>query len=106
MGKITPGNHQILNTTQSITFAKYNHGIDTRFGQEKADWLVLEDFNKYITRMNYLHMLQSQRVSPLLKEQIAKKIIYNEDEPYLAICIKAGGLMSGSDFDDDDFDKI
>lgn len=104
-GKILPAKHQVLNITKPITSVQINHGIDMRYDQESIDLLLLEKYHKDLTRKNYLYALESQRISPILKEQIAKKVIYDGDDPCLAMYLKSGGLMSGSDFDDDDFDN-
>ena len=102
---IKPGSHQIMDNASrpsSYTF-DFNHGIDTRFPQENTTAVDLERIHNHMEKLEYIHVLQSNRYSDLVKEQVTKHVLYNDDDPCLMMYLKEGGLYSGTGFDDDDF---
>ena len=63
----------------------------------------MEKFHNNMNRLKYLHVLQSDQYSSLVKEELSKHVMYNHEEPCLVMYLKAGGFYSGTGFDDDDF---
>lgn len=84
------------------SFFTQNHGIDTRYPQEPDNTAYLEEMKRHYYHFSLMRTLQDDRVSPLLKAEIAKDILY--PERVLLPSLTAGGLMDGSDFDGSDFD--
>ena len=56
-----------------------------------------------MNKLDALRVLQSNKYSIHVKEELSKKVVYDEIDPCLAMYLRSGGLMEGSDFDDDDF---
>lgn len=96
------GIHKTMRDPPPSFFTQY-HGIDTRYPQEPDNTAYLEEMKRHYYRFGLMRTLQDDHVSPLLKAEIAKDILY--PERVLLPSLAAGGLMDGSDFDDDDFDK-
>jgi hypothetical protein len=96
------GIHKTMRDPPPSFFTQY-HGIDTRYPQEPDNTAYLEEIKQHCYRFGLMRTLQDDNVSPLLKAEIAKDILY--PERVLLPSLAAGGLMDGSDFDDDDFDK-
>jgi len=101
------GSHDILGSSRAPTYTlEMNHGIDTRFPQEKTTPEFMEKFHNNMNRLEYLHVLQSDQYSSLVKEELSKHVMYNHEEPCLVMYLKAGGFYSGTGFDDDDFTPL
>ena len=102
---IKPGSHQIMDNASrpSSYTCDFNHGIDTRFPQENTTTVDLERIHSHIEKLEYIHVLQSNRYSEFVKAELSKHIFYNHEDPFLVMYLKAGGLYSGTGFDDDDF---
>ena len=96
------GIHKTMRDPPPSFFTQY-HGIDTRYPQEPDNTAYLEEMKRHYYRFGLMRTLQDNNVSSLLKAEIAKDILY--PERVLLPSLAAGGLMDGSDFDDDDFDK-
>jgi len=102
---IKPGTHQIMDNASrpsSYTF-NFNNGMDTRFPQENTTAVDLERIHNHMEKLEYIYVLQSNRYSELVKAELSKHIFYNHEDPFLVMYLKAGGLYSGTGFDDDDF---
>lgn len=85
------------------SFFTQNHGIDTRYSQEPDNTAYLEEMKRHYYHFGLMRTLQDDHVSPLLKAEIAKNILY--PERVLLSSLAAGGLMDGSDFEGSDFDN-
>ena len=107
MARVSQGTHQILHTryttSTSTSFPYINHGIDTRFPEEPISQITLETIAINIKKLDTLRILQSNKYTIHVKEEIAKQVIYDGSDPCLAMYLRAGGLVEESDFDDDDF---
>ena len=102
---IKPGSHQIMDNASrqsSYTF-DFNNGIDTRFPQENTTAVDLERIHSNMEKLEYIYVLQSNRYSEFVKAELSKQGMYNHEDPFLVMYLKAGGLYSGTGFDDDDF---
>jgi len=108
--KVQARTHQILHTSRyttsnliSTSFPYINTGIDIRFPQEPITQIPLETIAHNMNKLDALRVLQSNKYSNHVKEELSKKVVYDEIDPCLAMYLRSGGLMEGSDFDDDDF---
>ena len=110
VARVSQGTQQILHTSRYTTsnlslssFPYKNTGIDMRFPQEPITQIPLETIVHNMNKLEALRVLQSNTYSIHDKEKIAKQVMYDEIDPCLAMYLRSGGLMDGSDFDADDF---
>ena len=101
IGRVAAFHTELPIITNSRAF-EINHGLDTRYPQEKTTAEYLERLQKNYRHKEYLSILQSNTISMPVKETLAKEIMYHEEDPCLALYLTAGGFYDGSGFDDDD----
>lgn len=106
IGRLRCADHKIMNITKDPSYKlEFNSGFDTRYPQEYVSQEYLEHFHKRMRTLDHIQILQSDTYPAVVKQELAKQVLYNHDEPCLVMYLRGGGLMSGSDFDDDDFNK-